>query len=210
MITIPNLSFVQISLTLANRAISELKIIREFEQYGKAEIINGPPFGFYELSLQYMFIMEITKLLEKPNKKRSEEHMGSIEKASETILDKGIVYCADNQTFLVEELKNIRESNLFIYLKELRNKKFAHSDENLEIDPLEFPILNSDQIADCIDLLTKLFDVWKCITVALGYDFDSKVPCWDDRTAIFLKNHSVYKLFYFDHQKEANSKGYSL
>jgi len=207
--SIPNIPFVQISLTLANKAISELKIIRDFEQEDSAKLLEGHLFSLYALSLQYMFLMEITKLLEGSNK-GGKENFSSMEKAGEAMLKKGISNYADNHSILKARLENIRESEFFGYLKKLRNKKYAHSDGDLDIDPLKFPIPKSDEILDCLKIMTELYDIWKLITNAIGYDFDSKVPHRDVRTRNYLKFHSVYKQFYFDHKAQAIREGYLL
>jgi hypothetical protein len=73
-----------------------------------------------------------------------------------------------------------------------------------------FPILKSNEILDCLKIMNELYDIWKLITYALGYDFDSKVPHRDVRTRNFLKFHSVYKQFYFDHKAQAIMEGYLL
>jgi hypothetical protein len=164
------------ALTLANMAISELKILWDFEEEDTAKMLGGPPFQSYALALQYMFFMEITKLLERPNKIFPTNHEASIEKAGEAILKKGFNEYSDKHSYVVENLNSIRESEFFKKLKTLRDKKFAHADGDLNFDPMKIPILKSEEISECMNLLVVLFDIWKQITTALDYDFESRVP----------------------------------
>jgi hypothetical protein len=59
------LKYVQFSLLLCNEAYNEIWNITQTpntnEEYN---LVNGKPFSFYNVSLQYCFILEYTKLME--------------------------------------------------------------------------------------------------------------------------------------------------
>lgn len=75
---------VQMSCRLLAKSLYELRILNEPKQNRKeADLVQFLPFKFYRVSLQYMIVMEFTKLLEpdtKDKKNSEREKLGKIMK----------------------------------------------------------------------------------------------------------------------------------
>jgi hypothetical protein len=60
------ISYAQSSLYFANEAFNEIWCITQTPNSDdEYKIVSGPPFSFYGITLQYCFVMEYTKLLDK-------------------------------------------------------------------------------------------------------------------------------------------------
>jgi hypothetical protein len=199
------------SLVLANRSLTEMSFFHSVNSVEELNLLKGPPFDFYYTSLQYMFILEISKLIEKPPKQKS--HLGNhsgIEKASLEILTSKDEKYQPIHDQIVIEIDLLRNSSLFKHIKKLRDKKFAHSDSDSEHAPLSIPRFGPSMVDELLILLKELYRIWGKVTFELGYDFDSKVPHWEQRTRNFIKYHAVYKKHYHDNLSRAINEGYIL
>lgn len=73
------------SINLYNSSLTELLIVSDYT-YNDSElqIVNSHTFNFYRVTLQYSFIMEYNKLLEKGNKD-NKQNISSLQKLNEAI-----------------------------------------------------------------------------------------------------------------------------
>jgi hypothetical protein len=203
---IPNIAYVQFSLSMASRSLVEMNFILNPENEDQGKLVKTHTFRYYLVSLQYVFLMEIIKLYEKSSTRYPDNNHASIEKASEAlnVLDSGF---GKLHLQILNSINTIRQSSLFVYLKDLRDKKFAHTDGQTNLDPLSLPILDPTQAKECMVLLDETNAIWANITQHLGYTFGQNV---ETRTRNFIRYHSVYKKYFRDNFCDAHNRGYSL
>lgn len=129
---IENFAFVQASLHWTYRALTEIYFLNKERSAKEIELVNGPPFEFYRISLHYMFIMEYTKLMESKNDRHPTNHIASLEKLSDAVCkEKGNDFRELHYKNL-EILTLIKLSDFYVKLKGDRDKKFGHADADYQ------------------------------------------------------------------------------
>lgn len=201
--------YCKISLELSNLALSEINTLVSRDKQTEIELLQGPPFSRYFLSLQYMFTSEICKLLE-PSNPSSDRNISSIENAADILLIEAGDGFSETHLIVKREITELRESSIFKEIKSLRDQKFAHSDGSLEIHPLKLSVIFPDLIENSFVLLNSIYSVMNQILAHQNISLKSDVPHWDKRTSTFIKYHAVYKDFYFQNQQLASQQGYTL
>lgn len=206
--SIPNFSYVQMSLNLSFTALTELSYLSKARSKEEVDLVSGPPFQFYAVTLQYMFVMEYAKLLEKDYRRFPDQHFASLEKLSLKVLETiGSDYQALHEKNL-EELEIIRGSDFFKAIRDKRDKKFGHTDGNFPAPPMSISALTDEEISTGFEHINLLKEVNDRCTSPFDYVFAFQHP--DDRTDNFIKFGSVYKRYYYDHLAVAHQKGYTL
>lgn len=202
------ISYVQSSLYFCNEAFNEIWHITQTpntkEEY---DIVKGRPFGFYGIALQYCFIMEYTKLLD-PKKSDENENVSSLFKLNNEVKE----FLGDS--YEIKFLKNrkllneISKSDLCIRLKNLRNKKFGHSDDHTIYDPWKIEGFTGEQIVEIGKHVKLLLEIANnCFAAASDMSFGLYN---DDRTANFVRYHAKYKQYYYKNFLKAEQEGYGL
>lgn len=191
------LDYVYWSMTLANKALSELYIISD-KQYNVEELkfLSGPPFDFYRVSLQYCFIMEYCNLLAK-GRQAPKENIASFIRLNEAIIKKkGEAFRA---TYMLNEeiLKRVHSSRFTDKVQKLRDKKFGHSEKHLVNTPYSVEGFNSEDFSEAF-LNLKLFrQILNNCTGVYEVQYDISIPDRDDRTENFIKFQTEYEENYF-------------
>lgn len=205
---IANFSYVQMSLVLAFNALTELGFLNKTRSKEEVEMVMGPPFRYYGVTLQYMFIMEYVKLLERNSLRFPTQHFASLEKLSLKVLDTvGLDFqLLHNEN--IAELETIRNTDFFKMIRERRDKKFGHTDGNYSIDPMSMSGLSEDDLTTASEQLAELKKINDRCTGPFGYEFVFQHP--DDRTDNFIKFTSVYKRYFYAHYFDALKEGYHL
>jgi len=205
---IANFSYVQMSLVLAFNALTELGFLSKTRSKEEVEMVMGPPFRYYGVTLQYMFIMEYVKLLERDYLRFPTQHFASLEKLSLKVLDTvGLDFKLLHDENIVE-LEVIRSTDFFKMTRERRDKKFGHTDGNYGADPMSMAGLSDDDLSAASEQLAALKVINDRCTVPFGYEFMFQHP--DDQTDNFIKFTSVYKRYYYAHYFDALKEGYHL
>jgi hypothetical protein len=201
-------SYVQSSLYFCNEAFNEIWCITQTpnseEEY---KLISGHPFKFYGISLQYCFAMEYNKLLD-PNSSKENENVASLirlnNSVNEFIGDQYKLKYFENKKILSE----IRKSEIYIWLKDLRNKKFGHADSHSINNPLKIAGFSGKQIEEIASQLKILLNIANNSFDVLGYGHF--IIHHDDRTANFIRYHAIYKQYYYKNFIKAANEGYRL
>ena len=213
---------VQMSLHLLSTALDELLAINEEKKDPKeAHLMKLPPFKFYRISLQYMIIMELTKLLEPDTKERKNFRKGTtwedIENTHSASLAKNsrMIYELKGEIFEKEfennkdQLEEIWTSDYYKKLKDDRDKKFAHADADYSGDIYGIRTYSESEIDQAKYVLSQIEEIFKRCTGAFGdYEFHFDLP--DGRTRNFIDYHMVYESYYSINIKKAISEGYSI
>src|SRR5690606_844881 len=124
---IENFSYVQMSCRLAFIALTELGYLTKERSQDQIGIVESHTFQYYKISMQYMFIMEFTKLLEPDTKDRrlrkteawedyESQNISSLEKLSRRINDSLVMafeYKHDENKKVIGE---ISYSELYMYI----------------------------------------------------------------------------------------------
>jgi hypothetical protein len=202
------ISYVQSSLYLLNEAYNEICHITQTpntkEEY---EMVSGHPFSFYGVTLNYCFVMEYNKLLD-TNSSNDTENVASLYKLNKAASD-----------FLGDDFKKIYKGNkkvlndicksaLCIRVKDLRNKKFGHSDDHAINNPWKVEGFTGEQIIEMGKHVTLFLEVAnKCFAAIADFSFGLHN---DDRTANFIRYHAKYKQYYFKNFMKAEQEGYGL
>ena len=118
------------STYLYNTSLSELEILSD-EIYidDEIKIVNSHTFKFYRVTLQYCFIMEYCKLLEK-GEKRNEKHISSLNRLNEILLNDNAMNFQNSYEVNLSLIENIKKSEFYNKIKTLRDKKFGHADND--------------------------------------------------------------------------------
>jgi hypothetical protein len=201
---------VQASFHLCNLAFSEIWYLTQTPTTNdEYEIATRHPFDLYSVSLQYFFIMEYTKLME-VDKGDFKKYISSVSKLNNKI--RGFI----GENFEINfqnnklSLNNIEKTSLCIKLKDLRNKKFAHSDDDSINDPFSIKGLSGSELLECKNHLTIIYEIInKCLSV-FEYMWLEQIPSIDNRTENFIKFSAVFKKYYFDNYIKAYNEGYGL
>ncbi len=216
------IGIIQMSLHLLSTALDELLVINEEKKDSKeTHLMNLPPFKFYRISLQYMIIMELTKLLERDTKDRKNfrrgttwedyenTHSASLEKNSRMIYElKGEIF---EKEFLEnkDQLEKIWASDYYKKLKDDRDKKFGHSDADYQGGIYSIKTYSESEIKEAKAVLSQIGEIFKRCTGAFkDYEFHFDHP--DGRTRNFIDYHIVYESYYSMNTNEAFSEGYSI
>lgn len=198
------------TFNICNEAISEIWYLTQTPSTKEEkDIVLGHTLHFYGAILQYCFIMEYTKLLER-NDKSDTKNIASVDKLNSKLNQAygesfGEKYEENNQI-----LTEITHSELYFKIRDLRDKKFGHADNNLINDPLSIKGFTEQEMSEIfyhLNLILKIIN--NCIGI-FGESYIARIPHYDDRTANFIRYHAVYKRFYLDNLREATAKGYVL
>jgi hypothetical protein len=213
-----NFSYVQMSCRLAFTALTELGHLTKERSRDQVQIVKSHTFQYYRISMQYMFVMEFTKLLEPDTKYRrhrkrekweeyENQNFSSLQKLSRKLNES----LGESFTSKHEEnnqiLGQIRDSEFCKYIKDLRDEEFAHTDAKGK-DPLNITSITRDNIEEAFKIMAKVKCVLANCTSEYGYEFffDSQ----DTRTDNFIAYHALYNNFYDKHLHQAIKEGFHI
>jgi hypothetical protein len=200
--------FVKASFNWCNISFGELWYLTQTpNSKEEIELARSHTFSFYGITLQYCFVMEYCKLLERRDK-ADDRNIASLSKLNYKLKDfVGSQYLpkyAANESLI----ENLKSSRLYDKLKKLRDKKFGHSDGDVAYDPLSIKGFTAEDIDDGLQHLTILLEIANNCFKELGYEVIETVPHRDDRTANFIKFHAQYERYYLDNYAKAWQEGY--
>lgn len=202
------LKYVQFSLLLCNEAFDEIWNITQTpsikEEY---DLVNGKPFSFYGVALQYCFIMEYTKLME-DDLRAEDKNVASLNR-----LNRAVSELAGNKYDTIfnensELLSEIRKSILHEKFLALRNNRFGHSGDHPVNPPFEIAGFTAEQIIEMgkhVKIFLKIAN--NCLATSSAMTL---IVANDDRTANFIRYHAKYKQYYYENFMKAEQEGYGL
>jgi hypothetical protein len=202
---IENFLFVEACLHWTFRALTDISFLNKARSTKEIELVNGPPFHFYRISLHYMFTMEYIKLTEADNERYPQNHYASLEKLSNTICKMDEYNFRESHEANIADLTTIKSSDFYKKLKGERDTKFAHTDGGC-LAPFSFNSFSDLEIQEAhkhLDLFG--FIIERCTSV---FDYSFAFQHADNRTDNFIKFHTNYKEYYFSHYFDAISKGF--
>ena len=184
------------SFYLYNTSLTELLLLTQSAYSPKeCNIIKGRPFNFYKVTLQYCFLMEYNKLLEKGGKQK-EHNVSSLFHLNKYMLD----FIGDkyDESYLQNkvDLETILNTDTYYKFRDLRDSKFAHSD--FKSSPFQVKALNEDEIDEAFEHLNVIREVIKRCTKQFDFIYDLAIPSRDKRTFNFVSNQSKYKEYYLN------------
>lgn len=200
-----NFSYVQACLHWTHKALVEISFLNKERTPKEIELVNGSLFVFYRMTLHYMFTMEYIKLLEGVNNRYPKSHYGSLEKLSLAVYDMQDVDFKQKHEQNLKILSAIKETDLYIKVKNDRDKKFAHTDVDSS-NPFTFHSFTDTEIEDAFRQLSMMKSVMDNCSGKFGFEFIFQHA--DNRTDNFIKFHTNYKEYYFANYFDAVSKGY--
>ncbi|QEM04656.1 hypothetical protein DIU31_014460 [Mucilaginibacter rubeus] len=204
---IENFHFVEASLQRSFKSLSEISFINRARTPNEIELVNGPPFDFYRVSLHYMFTMEYIKLMELNKEQYPTNHYASLEKLSITVFKNHGDNFKQKHELNLDLLSEIRASDFFNKLKGDRDKKFAHADSNYS-DPFSFHSFSDGEIQEGSEHLKKFKLIMDNCTSVFDYEFAFQHI--DSRTDNFIKFHTKYKEYYYKNYFDAMKNGCGL
>jgi len=182
-----------------NELLHLTQVANSDKEYG---FVSGNPFWFYGVSLQYCIMMEYAKFLETITKEGN-ENAAFLFKLNKAAL-KGNFDLKYNESKKI--VKALWKPELYPLLKDLRNKKFTHSDNHPINNPLNIQRFIADKIIGIENQFSELFKVFNSVLSNVkntSFELDN-----DTNTANFIKYHAVLKKNYLDNFFEANNNGY--
>ena len=199
------------SCRLAFIALTELGYLTKERSQDQIDIVESHTFQYYRISMQYMFVMEFTKLLEPDTKgtrweRFENRHASSLAKLSRKINEAFGTSFARQHDDNINILKDIRDSGFYGDVKEKRDEEFAHTDANRQ-DPLKITSFSTEEIDEAFKLMEKLKCVLDNCTSVYGYDF---IFDQDTTTDNFIIYHAMYQSYYDKHLNQAVSEGFHI
>ncbi|MCR8669342.1 hypothetical protein NO995_16760 [Aestuariibaculum sp. M13] len=186
---------------LCNTSLTETKLLNSSDFNSKElELINSHPFQYFKVTLQYSYIMEYHKLLEK-GRKNNLENISSLIWLNESLKDNLGKKFNDTHQKNITLIAELKSSVYFKKLHNLRNKKFAHSEKNSVNEPFNIKEFNEEDISNGIEHLNKIGEIIKNCTTPFEFEYDLEVPSSENRTLNFIKFQSKYKQFFFEKQR---------
>lgn len=185
------------SIYLLNTTLTELQIITDYF-YSKDElsIANSHTFNLYKMTLQYCIIMEYTKLLQGIDEKRKNSHISSLFKLNQTVFD----YTKSFESKFVankEKLDKLKNSIFGKHIRDLRDKKFAHSDSHEVNSPFNIKGFQSKDFEEGFCHLSIMKEILIECSSEFNFEYSLQIPAVDKRTENFIRYHSKYKDYYF-------------
>lgn len=184
------------SIYLANRWLTEFYTLT-YKSYKEEElkIVNSPTFRFYKGSLQYCFVMEYCKLMEKT--KSRNKNIVSMGRLNELMFSR---FGKDYKEYEKSKaaIKGLQESDFRNNIRFLRNKKFGHADADEINYPYELIVLKEDEINRGFYQLKEIKTILRGFTIMYNHEYiDLQIPYRDNRTENFIKQQASYKDYYF-------------
>lgn len=214
-----NLQIVQMSLTLLSKALNELKVVNELKgNVWESKMMNVSPFSFYRVSLQYIVIMEFSKLLEPDTKDndRNKENWRKFENKNAANLSKlsRMIYDLTKDSYLDDHNENkkkldeLRGSQFYDNLKNERNKKIGHSDSDYNGKTYGIKTFSEEEINEAFIIQEEIMKIYKRCSNAC--DVPDFLYHKDDGTRNFIDYHIVYNEYYNENLMKAVSEGYTI
>jgi hypothetical protein len=186
---------------LCNTSLTETKLLDLSDFNSKElEIVNGHTFKYFRVTLQYSYIMEYHKLLEK-GRRNNLENISSLIWLNESLKDNLGTKFNDIYQKNITLIAELKSSAYFKKLHDLRNMKFAHSQKNSVNEPFKIKGLNEEDISNGIEHLNKMGEIIRNCTSPYEFEYDLESPSKDNRTQNFIKFQSKYKQFYSENQQ---------
>jgi hypothetical protein len=203
------LTHIHWSTYLYNTSISELRIISD-ELYSPNEIkiVNSHTFDFYRVTLQYCFIMEYCKLLEKGNI-NNEQNISSLNRLNQIFLQdstKDFQMLFNQNDQLIESIKC---SPFYKKIRSLRDKKFGHTDNNEINKPFKFEGFSTEDFENALKHLRMIKVIFNNFGSVYGRGYDLEIPSREDRTRNFIKFHAEYQTYYMKNYLKAVSEKFN-
>jgi hypothetical protein len=194
------------SIYLYNSSLTELQIISDFT-YNEAElkIVNSHPFDFYRVTLQYCFVMEYNKLLEKGRADNS-QNISSLYKLDDcmvTTFGKAFQLSSSRNSV---ELSNLKASKFYGKMRDLRDKKFAHADNHEVNIPFKVKGFRTEDFHEGFKHLAVIKQILQSYTEVFGFEYDLPIPHRDNRTENFIRFHADYQEYYFKNYLAAKAE----
>ncbi|MFD2203647.1 hypothetical protein [Shivajiella indica] len=187
-----NFKFCELSLFIANKTLLEITSILFHKSKEFKPISKSDTFRFYLFTLHSTFILEITKLMEIEDERRSNNHFASLQKINKKILNiKGNDY---SSKFLnnLKKIELIRQSPIFKKILTLRDSKIAHIDKNKKVKPFEFESFSNREIQELFEILNEIKSILNnCLSVYGGEYYLPTIT----RTANLLTFFEEYRAF---------------
>jgi hypothetical protein len=185
------------SIFLYNSSLTELQIVSDFTYNGsELKIVNSHTFDFYRVTLQYCFIMEYNKLLER-GRSDNEQNISSLYKLNQAVFsEQGKSYenkYLDNEN----SLTTIKDSDYFAKIRNLRDKKFAHADNHEMNTPFSVKGFKTDDFENGFSHLMIIKGILNNLTSMFDFEYDLQIPYRDNRTENFIRFHAEYQDYYF-------------
>lgn len=194
-----NFKFCELSLYLANKSLLEISNILFHKSVDISPISKSDAFRFYLFTLHYTFILEFTKLMEKYDERRKNNHFASLEKISKKIYNiKGKEFKNSFQDNLTK-LELIWESQIFKKIQTLRDSKIAHIDNSKKVKPFDFEPFSIEEIEDLFKIIEHIKVILNnCLSM---YDREYFLPSFS-RTSNLLTYFEEYRAFAHYNNKE--------
>ncbi len=207
----PRFTYVYSSANLCNQALTEIYYLScSVSTKEELDFVNGPPFAFYRVTLQYCYNSEYNKLFEKKLKiNYPENHIASVYNLNTFLKNtqKGFNEIYEQNLQLLIPLLN---SPFYIKQRRLRDKKFSHSDMDEINDPLKIEGLTDQEIMEGFKHVKLIYQIINNCARYFDFEFSTRVPHEDDRTKNFIKFQAVYKKYYYKNYFKAINEGYNL
>ncbi|MET3115776.1 hypothetical protein AAKU52_003533 [Pedobacter sp. CG_S7] len=196
-----NITHIFWSLTQLNMAIRELETLYKHRTNElELELLNHQMFKIFHLALKNLVIIEYCKLLEISNLVDGNgndvvEHMASIFKFYKlTMRDK--VGANVSLSSNLKKLKKIVKTPFYIMMKDLRNKKHAHSDNHIISTPYHVPSFSDDDMKilnEHFILLNSLFHACADEYEKVHYDTES----YQSEIEYYVNRYAKHSEFYY-------------
>jgi hypothetical protein len=184
------------SIYLYNTSLSELQILTdEIFTEDEIKIVESHTFKFYRVTLQYCFIMEYCKLLEKGNIK-NDTNISSLNRLNEILLKDNPKNFKDIYEVNLSLIEKINKSNFNDKIRKLRNKKFGHADNDEINKPFNIKGFSKEDFENGFKTLKMIKEIFNNFGTLYGLTYSIEIPSEEKRTRNFIKFHTKYQTHY--------------
>jgi len=188
---------------LYNHSLNELHLISDVEYTpSQLKIVNSHTFDFYRITLHYCFVMEYNKLLE-IGRRDSQQNISSLIQLNDAVRENLGAPFQRSHAINHSSLASIRDSDFFTKMRDLRDKKFGHSDSHDINKPFSFRGFKTEDFKNGVNHLRIIKQVIDTCTSPFDLSLDIDIPNREDRTHNFIQFHAKYQDYYFNNYLEA-------
>src|SRR5699024_10943175 len=152
-------------------------------------------FDIYRITLQYCCIMEYNKILEY-GRINSDQNISSLYRLNELIHSIHNKSFSDKYAENKEIIKELKSSDFYGKMRELRDKKCAHADNHSVNTPFQIKGFQEDDFLNGFNQLHTIKGILDNLTSLYDIEYKLSIPHHDNRTENFIKFHAKYKDFY--------------
>ncbi len=198
------------SLYFCSHALQELRTLThtyELDEVNK--LVGKAPFNFYKASLIYLICLEYCKLFSPREPKKK---MSNVLQLWNKALELYPKLVDERNHPSIVRIQSVHEEELLSLILDLRNKRFAHSDEDLINQPFNIRSFSTKELESMATDLDAAIDILSIVSQQEDYtvlDFPHQTT-GSSHTRTFIHTAAIAESFIYKNINLAYAQGYHL